>query len=141
MPILFAYDWTYESQENIIRIFGIDEHKNTIVLHVTNFNPYLYVEVPENLTKQEIMQICDKLQGRYNGIPPEQVQLVKRKHLYYASDKKYPYLLLHFNTNGHFRQLASSLGKNIHLFDLNTYLENCLEVYQLMVYIYHNLHI
>ena len=52
---VFTYDWSIEENEddeegNTIRIWGLDENNDTVCLQIEDFKPYVYMELPDDLT-------------------------------------------------------------------------------------------
>lgn len=64
-------DWNYFHVENVegdkkyvIRLFGRTQEQQTIYVEVTDFNPYFFVELPENWSKRQIDKLIDLVKRR-----------------------------------------------------------------------------
>ena len=55
-------------QSGIIRMYGINEAKNSVLAHVHNFEPYFYVEAPDALTSgvNTTKDILERMRGLLN---------------------------------------------------------------------------
>ena len=55
-PLIFMQidaDYTLEGNIPVVRVFGITESENSVLLLVYNFEPYFYVRLPPNLPFDE----------------------------------------------------------------------------------------
>ena len=105
---LFAYSWNIDDNEEnrtVIRIYGLDSDNLSTCVVITDFTPYVYVELPitinwndtrANMLGKKIDEIC----GKYK---PLKKSLVMKKKLYYGNVRKvdesynyklYPYLII-----------------------------------------------
>jgi DNA polymerase elongation subunit (family B) len=120
---IFPHSWNvYEENETLgIRIFGLNERNESTFVLVNNFQPYIYLELPElpNGWSQPLLSILgaklDEVHGRRK---PVKKQFVKLKKLYYAKgtfdakgeyhDKVYPFLKCYFSCDTHRSYFTSS---------------------------------
>jgi len=124
---VFTYDWSIEENEddeegNTIRIWGLDENNDTVCLQIEDFKPYVYMELPDDLTwtPLQVKYLKNKIKEiLYNQKLFISYELVWRKKLYYANInnkgeyKEYPYLKMYFNQKQHIKRLYYILnGKN-----------------------------
>lgn len=124
MSLLYIYDWSYETSDDsiLIRVYGLNEKNETVVLTIEDFTPYMYVELPSNIawTLQKLQVLCEAVDKKCfrDGLPVER-QMVKRKRLYYAhktktmDDHLYQYILYKFTTNDKFRSFSYRFQKPI----------------------------
>lgn len=116
---MFVYDWTctVSDGKTNIRLFGLNEQNETIIVNVNDFQPYLYLQLPSSID-----WTGDRIRLLVSGIREEMVkgcmssQLIsvkKRKHklLYYVQNQRTIFLQLYFNTNDDFRRLSTMLGR------------------------------
>ena len=50
--IFFPYSWYLDENETeltVIRVYGLDENNDSICVRITNFTPYIYLELPETI--------------------------------------------------------------------------------------------
>ena len=104
----FAYSWNIDDNEEnrtVIRIYGLDSDNLSTCVVITDFTPYVYVELPisinwndtrANMLGKKIDEICGKCK-------PLKKSLVMKKKLYYGNVRKvddtynyklYPYLII-----------------------------------------------
>ena len=122
--IIFPYTWDLDNQNEestIIRIYGIDKNNESICLTVSDFTPYVYLELPTNIEwngvrANMLSQKIDSLCGRFK---PINKSLMFKKKLYYAninSNKKhilYPFLFLSFVTKADIRKFSYKIKRQI----------------------------
>ena len=120
---IYPYQWhtSKNNEENYVRVFGLDKENKSVCVTITDFFPYIYVELPSDMrwTEAAITALSNKLdekckqkikRGRGN-IPDKVIQqgctpvlkgCVMRKKLYYANvdnkckPKKFPFFKLSF---------------------------------------------
>ena len=115
---VFTYDWTIEEDDdqdgNIIRIWGLDQNNKSVCLIVDDFKPYVYMELPNDITwtPEKIVRVKNKIyEILYNSKTPISCELVYMKKLYYANVnskgkfKIFPYLKLTFDQKKHIKRL------------------------------------
>lgn len=122
MSSLFIYDWSFynneDSENNELRIdvFGINKNNETVVLHVKDFKPYVYVEIPDVLFQyvdKHVQKISDQL-VKYLEHKPIKIQLVYKKKLYYVHKNKnnedmiFPYFKYYFHNRDHCKEVQKS---------------------------------
>jgi DNA polymerase elongation subunit (family B) len=104
----FTYSWHVDDEDEnssmMIRIYGINEKDETIVALVSDFTPFVYLELPENLpwTTSRAQLVSNRLDEILGDKKPITKTLVFKKRLYYAhvhankERKTFPYLCLSF---------------------------------------------
>jgi len=99
----FSYSWHIdedETNQTIIRIYGLDSKNESVCVVVNNFLPYVFLELPDNIEWDDSRAglVASKLNGMLQERKPVTYELVFKKKLYYANlDSKlkkrvYPYL-------------------------------------------------
>ena len=122
---LFIYDWSTDeyNYKTRIRIWGLDKSNKTICLNITNFTPYVYIELPNkhpNWIRSNISMINSKINEfiEWKSYKPIKTQICMKKKLYYAnvntdySYKKFPFILLQFRSSKHISSLLYKLRKS-----------------------------
>lgn len=123
----FPYQWIYNEQEKeytSIRIYGINEENENVCLHVNDFTPYCYIELPEtiqwNLKNSKL--VVDKLTSLLaEDCYPNITSFMMKKKLYYAKvnekgeRKLYPFLFFSFFHKDHMKALSYKLKYEIYV--------------------------
>lgn len=124
----FSYSWHIDEQESdqtIIRIFGLDENNKNICIIVKNFTPYVYLELPPTINWDTSKATL--LSSRLNEIlefQPVIRQLMFKKKLHYAhlddklERKVFPFLFCSFSHHNHIKKLEMKLRRPIHVSSL-----------------------
>jgi len=122
----FSYDWVVNDDEDenrvVIDIYGIDKQNNTLCVHVTDFTPYCYIELPPTIQWDEIKvkMFEDKLRkilGKRSSL--QKCELKMKRKLYYANftkDKKpilFPFILCSFKTFKEVKFLTYTLKNSL----------------------------
>lgn len=133
--LFFPYTWHEDDDDEhvtAIRIFGIDTENKNVCVKVTDFTPYVYLELPNdrkwnstsiNRLGNHIDKLCGhdengKCKRQCNCSRPHKKSLSYKHKLYYANTvkkdddnvrKKFPFLLLAFNKKSHAMQLSYKL--------------------------------
>jgi DNA polymerase elongation subunit (family B) len=125
----FCYSWDFseEKDENEIertdiKIFGINEKNENIYINITDFEPIIYIEIPEIVIKKDCLdnfgKSLDKSMKKKYGCykdgtaryGPVSKTLVYRKKLYYVhkdsknNDVKFPYIQMSFSCPSHIKK-------------------------------------
>lgn len=113
---VFPHSWTtFEENDTLgLRIFGLNEQNESVYIMVNNFQPYVYLELPQlptGWTKSLLTQLGTKLDEAHGREKPIRKQFVKMKKLYYAKgsfdangqyrDTEYPFLKCFFACETH----------------------------------------
>jgi DNA polymerase elongation subunit (family B) len=128
MENVFLYQWHFEEIENVtvIRIFGLNEKNQSIYIQVSDFTPYIYLELPDNIVwnQSKAQMVCNYFDNNLQN-PPLKKQLVKKKRLYYAHkvkdvngnyvDKLFPYLFMSFATQSDIKKFSFLIRKSINI--------------------------
>ena len=103
---IYPYQWhtSKNTEENYVRVFGLDKENKSICLTITDFYPYIYVELPSEIkwTESAILSLSSKIQEKSGKCQPVSRECVMRKKLYYANvddkckPKKFPFFKLSF---------------------------------------------
>jgi DNA polymerase elongation subunit (family B) len=105
---LFAYWWGFEDSVEeglIISCYGLNEQGESILLRITGFKPYIYVELDlEKWTQSILKNISGKWKEKYRSI--DTIKFVKKKKLFYNHkrnedgqwvDTLFPFLYVSFD--------------------------------------------
>lgn len=135
---IFSYSWyldEVQTQSTVIRVYGLDKDNNTICLHIEDFKPWVYVELPSNrewsemqryAVAQHLQTICKDKFGNYCG-PQETDYNVTLEKLYGANPdtkkeftrKKFHFIKLYFNHTNDIFVLQSKLYNSIRINGIN----------------------
>lgn len=130
----FIYSWYIDNLEcdtTVIRAYGVTKENKNVCLKITNFRPYVYIELPNTtLSKSNIINIVNYLKDLirppcrssrlncscFKCTDPEyrnpfNYVLTKRKKLYYYNTKRFPYLRLDFSSKKDIRTLQYRLNR------------------------------
>ena len=124
MNRFFAYYWIVDEKETeftAIRIYGLDENNKNVCVRINDFQPFCFVELPENIKEVESRIIINKI--KENIDPDEQpasFSLVMKKKLYYANMKggkykEYPFIFFSFKHEKHLRSMVFRVNKLTHI--------------------------
>lgn len=116
----FCYSWHLDDKENdqlTMRVFGLNEHNESVYVKIDDFTPFVYIELPENINWNlaYAQLLGDELDKKLGKDRPLTKTLVFKKRLYYAhkdiqkdgslKDKTFPYLFCNFNTQDKIKKL------------------------------------
>lgn len=120
----FSYDWVANDDDDglVIDIYAIDENNKNLCIHIKDFTPYLYIELPNIIQWDDIKAKVfeDKLRkilGRNSTL--QKCELKFKRKLYYANftkDKKpilFPFLLCSFKTYKEVKFLTYTLKNSL----------------------------
>lgn len=118
----FSYSWFIDEDvedRTCIRVYGIDKTNQTICLQIDDFNPYVYIEIPEtwdvykrNDFRDNIDTVLGYRKNTREKITMVEKEFVKRKKLYYANFdangdvKKFSYLRCSFRSQSDRNRLS-----------------------------------
>jgi len=115
----YVYSWFTEHSEDDplqIRIYGVDKDNKTICAKVSNFTPYVYIELPESITWNDsnAQLIGDKIDYLLKHRKPIQKILYHKYKMYYALFEKqtrikYPFLFCSFSNVADLKELCKIL--------------------------------
>ena len=100
--IILPYTWDIEDDTEectIIRIYGIDENNESICIKISDFTPYVYLELPSNIEWNEVRatMLSNKIDDLCGKCKPIKKSLMFKKKLYYANiNSKNNYILFPF---------------------------------------------
>lgn len=104
----FSYSWHIDDKETemtVIRIYGLDENNKNVCVTVSDFTPYVYVELPTDITWNDISAsvLIEKINERMGETQPVYSKLMFKHKLFYANytyinntleRKKFPFLFI-----------------------------------------------
>ena len=120
----FSYSWYIDEDETEVtsmRIYGIDKNNDNVCIRVDDFNPYVYLELPENINTSNVQIIGNKIDELLGNNKPIKKILVMKKKLYYAhldSNKQYklfPYLCCYFSSVKDIKLLSYKLKRSFYI--------------------------
>lgn len=129
---LFSYYWFVDEKEEevtSIRVYGLGDNNENICLRITDFTPYIYLELPTNIewneTKAQLLG--DKLDTLMKKRKPIKKSLIWKYKLYGASvnkdgnRKKFPFLFCSFSTKNDIKMLSYEIKKRISVNGVGTF--------------------
>lgn len=106
----FIYHWHVNDELNqdgekelMIRAYGINQNQESILLHIKNFNPWIYLEMSQNgktskdwtdiklFIKNKLVERCKHLQNKT-------FYVVDKKKLYFDDRQEFSFFKIRFNT-------------------------------------------
>lgn len=113
---MFAYSWHLDDEQQevtVIRIYGLNEKNENVCLIVSNFTPYVYIELPYNIDwdNSKAQLVASKIDSLMGDKKPLVKCLMFKKRLYYASKRLFPYLFCSFSSTQDIRQLSYRINK------------------------------
>jgi len=119
--------YTSNKYEMVIHLFGTNSDGQSLRVSVTGFQPYFYVELPNNLKKTydlflaNLKLVLKTRSSLFNNITKEKVQ--KEKLYGYTNKSAFPFVKLSVASLKDFRQLKRIFldDKNNSIFKLNDY--------------------
>lgn len=146
---LFAYSWSFTDEEEgtIIKISGYTEKNENVFIHVQDFTPHLYVELPEGIvwTAAKIEMVKKHMMALLGGKnqKPISIEYVQRRKSYYAhkilnkekvkegellyGDKKFPFLKCLFLSAGAVKNFSYRLKNNQNILGIGNLKYKCHE--------------
>ncbi|KAK6543072.1 DNA-directed DNA polymerase delta [Orbilia ellipsospora] len=97
-----------------VRLFGVTETGHSVLLHVTDFQHYLYIQAPIGFDHSHIRSYQDWLQGRVGAGPDSiaSIQIVMRENLYgFQGNQKSPYIKITVADPKHIPRVRKFLEK------------------------------
>ena len=118
----FPYSWFVDDSETeitSIRVYGIGTNNENICLRITDFTPYIYLELPSHIPWNDMkaQMIGNKLDEMMGKQKPLKKCLIYKYKLYGANlnedgtRKKYPFLFCSFSTRNDIRKLSYDIQK------------------------------
>ena len=127
---IFAYYWHLDEKEEeitSIRIYGLDKNNKNICLRITDFTPYIYLELPENINWKLNAQILgNKLDEILKDNRPIKKTLIYKHKLYGAhintknEKKEFPFLFCSFSNKEDIKRLSYIVRKPLYIFGIGT---------------------
>ena len=122
-----SYVDPFEDEITKIRFYGLTEHNETVCLHINDFTPYIYIELPEyikwtNYKAQVLGNYLDELLGEKK---PLRKSLIYKYKLYEAhmndkfERKLFPFLFCSFShKNDIYKRLIPTLRKALNVYGI-----------------------
>lgn len=118
----FAYSWHIDEEQTevtLIRVYGINNKNENVCVIISNFLPYTYLQLPENIDWDESKAglVITKLNTLLRDKRPVEYQLVFKKKLYYATtgNKLHPYLKCSCSNTEDIRQLGFKIRRPLYV--------------------------
>ena len=129
--LFFPYSWHLDDKETentLIRVYGLDDKNKNVCLHIKDFYPYVYLELPEyaqpgntkiTWTTGKTQLVSNKLSELLGSKKPLRVTSTRKKKLYGAyldengQRKSFYYLCCEFSSKGDIRMLGFKLRNHI----------------------------
>ena len=113
---IFIYSWFIDEKETDytkIRAYGLDEKNKNICLHINDFTPYAYIELPTftDWTERKAKLLGTKLEELLGEAAPLKMALIMKHKLYGAhidangKKKLFPYLFCSFANRSHINRV------------------------------------
>lgn len=110
----FSYSWFIDEDvedRTCIRVYGMDRTNDTVCVQIEDFNPYVYIEIPEDWDSHKRNDFRDNIDSviGYRKNTREKISMIEkefvsRRKLYFANFdkngdiKKFPYLYCSFRS-------------------------------------------
>jgi len=125
---VFIYNWFIDNKDEDttkLRAYALDKNNKNICLHVSDFTPYVYIELPQNIewTERKAQLLGNKLDEELGEHAPLKKCLIMKHKLYgaYINEKTgkrklFPYLFCSFASRMHIsRYLGPRLRRAINV--------------------------
>lgn len=125
----FPYSWVIDEEEtNVtsIRIYGLNEQDKNVCLHINDFTPFIYLELPTHIpwTESKVLMIIKKLDTMLGEHKPIKHSLMWKKRLYYShltpsgKTKEFPYIFMSFSSKLDIKKLGRLVINSINVQNL-----------------------
>ncbi len=119
---LFPYYWYIDDDQDeitSIRVYGLDKNNNNICLHIDNFTPFCYLQLPIDIpwNDSSIKLLSNKIDEQMKERKPLNKVLVFKHKLYGANistdnkKKKFPFLFCKFSTKNDMEVLEKFVNR------------------------------
>lgn len=73
----------------IIRMFGVNERGNSLVVNVYNFRPYFYIQVPSTMAihDSDLPQLKQLLNSKLTNFGVTDLEIVSKKSIMHYSER------------------------------------------------------
>lgn len=131
---IFPYTWHIDEDEEYItsiRFYALDEKNKNICVHVNDFTPFIYLELPTHIKWDEgnAQLLGNKIDTLLGDLKPLKKALVFKKKLFYAhlnkkdknnkrTKKTFPFLFLSFSTKEDIKKFSYKLNRPINIVGL-----------------------
>lgn len=122
---VFTYFWHLEEDDEStpMRVYALDENNETVCLHINDFTPYVYLELPDTIEwntarAQLVGNNIDELLGRHR---PAGKSLMWRRRLYGVHEKEngapmlFPYLFCRFWSVNDIKMLRYKVNRPMYI--------------------------
>jgi DNA polymerase elongation subunit (family B) len=129
--IVYVYEWSDEEDNyqniSIIRMFGINKDRKTVMIKIENFSPFCYLELPDigqHWNETNLNVLNNAITSQYKVCKPNLVSFEMKKRLYNSKfefnsdtdkyeDKTFPYLKMYFSNVSKMNQFIAYTRKGI----------------------------
>ena len=119
---LFPYYWYIDDEQDeitAIRVYGIDKNNKNICIHIDNFTPFCYLQLPTDIEWDDstIKLLSNKIDDQMKERKPLDKVLVFKHKLYGANvsihnkKQKFPYLFCKFSTKNDMEVLEKFVNR------------------------------
>jgi DNA polymerase delta subunit 1 len=103
---------------SILRMFGVNSKGNSLVVHVFNFKPYFYIQVPTTMHLEDahMPALLELLNAKLQGAPGEvvtEVEIVYLKSIMHYAERTSKFVKVSTVLPKHVGQLRSHIEKGI----------------------------
>lgn len=128
----------YDQRNYVIRAFGVTEAGNSVCSTIYGFQPYFFVELPDNWDKYRVMQMVNNIRNRKYKLKTKQTtqqfsyefslvkyEIVRKKKLYgFTNGRKFNFVKLYFKNYNAMRSCAyifdhEIMGKKLNIYESN----------------------
>ncbi len=129
--LFFPYSWHLDDDETevtCIRVYGLDDQNKNICLRIDNFTPYVYVELPNDITWSipKAQLVVNKINDILGKQKPLSCCLQWKKKLYGAyldengERRKFPFLFCSFSSRSDIKTISYKLRSNHNVIGLGS---------------------
>jgi DNA polymerase elongation subunit (family B) len=128
--LIYVYEWTDEEDNDqnlsIIRMFGVNSKKKSVMVKIENFSPFCFMELPDTIKWNNTnLGILDNIiKEQYRTCKPIHMSFEMKKRLYHSKfcydeetqtykDKTFPYLKMTFQNVSKMNQFIAYTRKGI----------------------------
>lgn len=131
--LVYVYEWSDEEDIyqnlSIIRMFGVNKNKETVMMKIENFSPFCYMELPdlpgtEKWSNTNLSVLDNAIKSQFKVCKPNTIKFEMKKRLYNSkfeldketgkyNDKLFPYLKMNFPNSAKMNQFISYTRKGI----------------------------
>lgn len=112
---IFITEWMHEDDDEtyILRAFGIDTENVSVTLDIHNYNPYFYVELPQDWNSSKVSMFIYGLAGITKRDLHSYEIVMKKPLSKFTGMDTFKYIKLIFNNYADFKKYSYALSKEI----------------------------